>query len=322
MKRLLFFCGVFVSGFAALADPARGVIVELSDGKRAAGRMVKDEPGQIVIAARAADGGTENRTIERKSIQRIIVTVEPKRLEELKPSEPESYRELAEEIAAKKEDPEARETALRLYLIAAYRDPTNLGRGCLKAMAELAETPEESRRYQAMAYVLDPKRQGTEPKIDFGPALTASPGASGSMTSNDFLKCLRAYREGKYKDAANLVKKPAAQRGFQRCKDVLRLEDFLEACASGMTPQGTTIDQARKTEAVRLGSLRAEAREIARSIPPGKLQIGAPAAGAKESWSITAHTRGLAPVRPLDLEAITDFDPRESVFRGDRWIKP
>lgn len=305
----------------------RGVIIELKDGHRIGAKILKENAAQLVIIEHGPGGVAEERTLERKLVERIIQTIDPKRLEELKPTAPEAYREYAEEIAPKKNDPEARELALRLYLIAAYHDRKNLGRSCLRAMAELAETPEESRRYQAMAFALDPQRQGTEPKIEPFAVLNGSAASSeNEVSSNDFLRCLRAFRDQKAREAAILAKKPASAQGFVRYRDVLTREAFLEACASRMTPQSMTADQARREEAVSLAVQRVEAREIARGIPVDKLNIGgaAGAAGDKdhESWSLSAYSRGLAPVRPLDLETIANYDPRESLYRAGRWVKP
>jgi len=41
-----------------------------------------------------------------------------------------------------------------LYLIAAYRNPQELGRSSLLGMTALARTPAEERRFRAMTYLL------------------------------------------------------------------------------------------------------------------------------------------------------------------------
>ena len=78
------------------------------------------------------------------------------RLAELVRSNPDAYREYAEELAEKRKDPDAQQTSIRLFQMAAVLDPQRLGRSCLLGMVPLARDAAEQRRFRAMAYLLDP----------------------------------------------------------------------------------------------------------------------------------------------------------------------
>src|SRR5206468_9849498 len=85
----------------------------------------------------------------------FIITVSPERLAALDPSKPQDYREYAEELAEKQRDPEARDTAIRLYAIAAARGDDNLRHSALLGLIALARNPDEERLFRAAGYRFD-----------------------------------------------------------------------------------------------------------------------------------------------------------------------
>src|SRR5262249_5895515 len=104
-----------------------------------------------------SDGTLVDKTIAKSEVDLIHRPVAAERLTALSPERPKEYRDYAEELADKKVDPEARETGLRLYAIAANLDPANLGRSSLLGMTALAASVEEERQYRALAFLLDPE---------------------------------------------------------------------------------------------------------------------------------------------------------------------
>ena len=127
----------------------------------------------------------------------------------MRPDRPQAYRDYAEELAEKRDDPEARMTSLRLYLIAAHLDPERLGRGCLLGMSNLAETPFEARKYRALAYLLDPKHDRTIFQLPLPPPAKSDP------SRQEFLRCLAAFAGGRLKEALGLARKPGVQDHFE-----------------------------------------------------------------------------------------------------------
>ena len=104
------------------------------------------------------DGKEKIKDYELSKID-IIYQIDVERLKKLDKNDPKAYYDYAEELADKKwkDDPEARDMARRLFLIAAYLDPRQFGRSALLSMIPLAGTEAEARRCRAMAFLLDPK---------------------------------------------------------------------------------------------------------------------------------------------------------------------
>jgi hypothetical protein len=149
-------CGVVVGWcLAAHAGWAATVLLK-NEATPVRGYLVAEDEQSVTLRVLEANGDWRERRILRESIEIVIRPVDAARLAELDPKFPRAYRDYAEELAEKRVDPEARETAIRLYLIAAYLAPDELGRSALLGMVPLARHEPERRRFRAMAYLLDP----------------------------------------------------------------------------------------------------------------------------------------------------------------------
>ena len=143
-------------GLHAQAALAVVVFVRGSD-QPIGGYVVREDAESLVLRESAGPGKARERTFRKADLTDVIVTVRKDRLEQLRPEMPRAYRDYAEELAEKRRDPEARDMAIRLFLIAAWLDPGELGQGALLAMVDLARDPMEASRFRAAAYLQDPR---------------------------------------------------------------------------------------------------------------------------------------------------------------------
>ncbi len=337
------------------ARPAFPVIIETRNGQRAAGFLVREDDKSVVLR-RLIDGEEIVQEYPKADVVMVLRPIDPRRLEALQPGSPKSYRDYAEELADKREDPEARETALRLYLIAAYLAPDELGRSGLIGMSALAETAEEERAYRAMAFLLDPKHD----RNLLRPSSKVEPNRS-DRTRRTFIAALQAYRTGQTTRAFDLARKPGVKAYFERTPGLMSHDAFLRSCQShpecnkcgrdgrvacrncrgkgvvagngffnrpcpvcnGVGTVVCPVCQGRKSD-IQLTDdqckvfLRAEA-ELEDRAPVSKPSKDSQ---ARESWAALLGRRLAGPVPELSLTGLTRFDPRECVYREGRWVKP
>jgi|SRR5262245_45848256 len=205
---------------AALFSPPVHAVVVLSKGAKQPimGYLVRQDERTIVIRQDLPDGKSRESSFATKDLDELIITVSPERLTALDPNKLQVFREYAEELAEKQRDPEARDTAIRLYAIVAARGDGNLRHSALLGLIALARNTGEERLFRAAAYLFD---------SDHDPSV--------------------------------------------------------------LTGSGAIADSASTIET---------------------------------SWSESFSKRGLAPLPPLNLERLTEFDPAVCVYRSGKWIRP
>ena len=299
LKRKLVFCCLLVLASAASSPRSAFAIFVLKKGSAAPlmGQLVRADERAVVIREELTGGKTRDVTIPRGEIEELIETVSRERLAELDPAEPTAYFEYAEELAEKRRDPEARDTARRLLIIAASRGELALTQSSLLLLADLARNDDERRRIRALIYLHDP-RQGASRLV-----LPELPASDSPSAQGDLLAALRLIRQGQGAAAKAILEQAAIQEELARENLSLTGPDLL-----ALTGQRMLADD----DLARI--LRAEmSLEQATSAEP---RLG------HQSWSTAARTRGLAPLAPLDIRHLTEFDPAECVFRQDKWQRP
>ena len=204
---------------ALFGRPVHAVVVLPKGAKQPImGYLVRQDERTIVIRHDLPDGKSRESSFAKKDLDELIITVSPERLTALDPKNLNDYREYAEELAEKQRDPEARDTAIRLYAIVAARGDGKLRHSALLGLVSLARNADEERLFRAAAYMFDPDH---DPSV-----LAGSPAIADS-------------------------------------------------------------------------------------------------AGAIEtSWSESLSKRGPAPLPPLRLEKLTEFDPAACAYRGGKWVRP
>jgi hypothetical protein len=341
--------------------PAPAILIETKDSKGAvqvAGFLVRDDGTTLTIRIRTADGREQDVSYAHDKIM-IVHTLNVKRLEALSNDNPKAYHDYAQELARQKKDPEARDTAMRLFLIAARLAPEEFAKSSLMSMSELAGTPAEARKFRALAYLLDPKADPAILKTDA--TKPAAPDRTEATALEDFAKALQHYRTGRIQEAITAAKKPSAEKLFGKTPFPIDQKTFLQWCADatcstcnaktglvlcpeckgkgvvtsqfGQTVVCTKCNRRGAVTCPDCGGLR-----IRDPLPDRPMrvvlqcelwaleQLGGEEAGRKEAadskgWSGVLRSGRLTPVSRLSLDTVTDIDPRKSRYRNGKWVE-
>ena len=265
-------------------------------------RTIRENETAIVVGIPQADGSYTERLIERRNIDQFIPTVAKDRLTALDPAKPAIYRDYAEELAEKKIDPDARDAAIRLYLIAAHLDAKRLARSSLLGVIPLARSAREERSFRAMAFLLDPKHDRSVLKED---SVTASDTADEHEGREQLLGALRLLRQGNHRTAERFVTRPGASAALARHGGSFSRADFLAACATG-----ESLDESTLAKVIRL------------ELKLSGAKVAAPTDGepAGPDWTAALESGDTSPVSPLNLRSLTEFDPELCLFREGKWV--
>lgn len=305
MKRVLPIIA-FALLIAAPLKSALAVLVLLNSGERVFGHFIREDDTKITINAVGVDGRTRERTFLKNSdVKKIIHTVERERLAGLSPDSPEAYRDYAEILAGKKSDPEARDTALRLYYLAASLDRENLGFSSVLGMIPLARSPEEEMRFRSMAFLLDPKHDESilvPPKISRSDLPSTEEGVEGLLIAVNHLRSpLVRDIENQGRVARNFLEKPEVQKELNRYADLISLEELMDAA------RAPRLTDAQLAKVIQLEMAITGARDI-------------PSADEEGSWQSAAAKYGFAPVISVNWPKLTEFDAAKPVFKDGVWV--
>lgn len=280
------------------ATPCWAVIIfEKGRDEPIRGFLVSADEIRVIVNLELPGGGTRKRILPRASIDQIIETVQPDRLGALDPANPQDYRSYADDLSEKRLDPEARQTALRLYLIAAYLAPAELGRGCLLAMADLANDETDQRKYRAMVYLLD----AAHDRRILSVAERSRPSLDLEIDQRKLLlDGLYALRKGRRTDAGGFARRQSFRDLLEPFADYLTNEQYAAAVSNGVSP-----------EILR----RIVALELILAVPPIEV---APIPAKTNAWSAVAVDET---VTELSLESVGPYDPRLCVYRGGEWVR-
>jgi hypothetical protein len=299
---------VWASSASAILIESRGVVV--------GGYLLRtsDDGKRVTIRTYTLEGQPKDEEYARDKIK-ILHELDVKRLAALSKDNPRAYCEYADELTRPdlKADLEAKDTARRLYLIAASLDPQKLGVRSLLKMSDLAPTPVESRKCRALAYLLDSKadakllaRDEDKPEKP----LKAQPEAL-----RDFTKALHAYRAGKVKLAIETAKRKGVDTIFSMAPGKMDQKSFLQMCADA-TGRGAHQDLPDDTLRVLLRAELWATEQLLGEPVSDKKQL------ADNKWSSALQKQQRSPVLPLSLETITEFKPSRCHYRDGNWVVP
>jgi hypothetical protein len=296
-----------VSALCCTDRAAAVFVLKKGAAKPLLGYLVRQDAATVIVREPLQEGGFSEQAIPREDIEELIITVEPERLETLDPKEPGRYREYAEELIEKQRDPEAREAALRLLHIAAWHSDGSLRKSALLGMVSLARTPEEQRRFRAAAYLHDPEHDRSL-LAEVGELPTVR-GTAQREPLTDLLAAVRALRQGMVGEARSIFERPVSKDGLESLTSFVTRDELIAACGA----RQLSSDQLRKVLLAEVALSRALNERAAESAEKSAL--------SQTSWSQAVQTGGLAPLPSIDLLSLTEFDPRECLFRGGKWIK-
>ena len=297
------FIFVLVGLFSVCGSAAAVTILERETKQQFRGYLIQENERRVVIDELLPDGSTRRLTFDRAKVE-VFKRVDDSQLAELDSDKPADYRMYADELSEAKADPDARRTAIRLYLIAAYLNPEELGRGSLVAMADLASTPEEARRFSAMAYLMDPARDRSLLKTREVPVSKRPPLAADKKLLE---QGLRAFWSGHKLAAARMADREDFKKSLAAYSGVLTWEEYREAAKS----RGEALPSATMRKVAALALTLAGRTAVAKPRPS---EASEPPTWSQLDWQRTAA------LTKLSLETITPFDPRECHFRHGKWV--
>lgn len=291
---------VLVLLFLVTTSPLWAVVVRVKDrAEPLIGALIRDEKERIVVRTTDTSGKTQDETVRRTDIEELIPPFSGDRLAELDPAKPEMYRDYAEELRARRRDPESRDMAIRLYLIAAWLDRENLARSALLGLVSLARSTEEERKFRAALFLYDPRTPAESLQTREAPS---DKGDDGSAAS-ELLRAMRLLRTGKGSTARAVVEKPPVLKLLESYSRVMSKAEF--AAAAGQA----TLNP-RELRQVLVLELELEA-----IVHPE----GSAKAATSLAWSRELSGDGNKAVPSLSLETLTEFDPRKCAWRDGKW---
>lgn len=324
------------------------------------GFVVREDAKKVSIRVSTPDGkDAPPRDFERSKIT-IIHQLNRDRLGKLSKEDPKAYRDYADELAKKDTDPEAKETALRLFAIAASLEPQQYGASCLLKMSSLASTPAEARKYRAMAFLLDPKGDPSVLKKEVVKPVQATPQTKAQTVAlTNFQQALRFYRNGEPLAAKESAKRDGVDKYFGLAPGMMDQKSFMQSCmdsgcvacrlkkyvtctickGNGSFNDFGFIDRCSVCNGT--GRLKCtgcdgtgvghtsddQLRIIIRAELWAVEQLSGGEATPKKGsddnkWSAILQTRQLSPVPVLRLETITEFDLGKCIYRNGNWMAP
>lgn len=308
-RRFYAFCWTTLMGTWLLAASiADGAVVYLKgEAKPIAGYLESSDDKTILLRIPVPDGEAVHRTIDRSKIDLLLQPVNPARLENLSPDNPTAYREYAEELVEKTADPDAIETATRLFLIAAYLDPKKEGRSALLGMTPLMKGPHGMRQLRALAYLLGPDHDvsllegNTKQDLSGGTPLD-------EPQREEVIEVFHFLRQGKRSDAKQRLQREELRALMRQGTSKITPEECL-ALAEGNCPgctQGTIPNYM-------LQKLVAAEYELSSSDSSDKVGT---------QWSYYLNQEFQRPLPVLSLLKATSIDPRKCVYRDGKWVEP
>lgn len=317
------------------------IIVETRDGKVYRGYLVEQNALRVSILL---EGSKKRLDIPRSKVSSLVRAVDDARLANLKPGNWADYFQYAQELMTQSVDPEARDTALRLFHICVYQDPKKYAYTGLLRMASLGRTPQEKKAFRAMAYLLDQLHdKGTLRMTD----------SADDAARRNFLGALVLLRRGKTKEAKELAQKPGVKKYFDSIPGLMSYEQFLKICdeqsecpkcKTGRVICPNCAGNKRKQIKCQVcnGKGWIFCQECGGSprrvkLTPGQLALILRLQLAQEespeeplavavsrgvTWSDVLATAQLAPIPVLAPRYLTEFDPTKTVFSRGKWVSP
>jgi hypothetical protein len=289
-----------------IASPASAVVIyRKGEDKPVMGFLLSQDPQRVVVGVPTAKGRQQEIVIPRSDISRMIETVDRERLASLSHENPAAYRDYGEELSEKRQDPEARQTAIRLFLIAVWLDP-ELTRSAMLGMIRLARNEREEAKFRALAYLLDEDHDRSLLKP---PQTTVEAPSDLSAEQRANIRRLLQYLRQDRPDQARrlLADHPEIMRNLEQFDEVVSTAEIQSAARGGF------VGPSLVSKLVEL--------EVALSESPATVEVETPREPAA-SWSEGRRINGFRPLPVIKLETVTEFNPRASVYRNGRWVDP
>jgi hypothetical protein len=308
VSRRIAACWIIAMSWANLSARADTLWLN-GNGQPRFGRVVsRPDTGDVLFRLRGEDNAYSEQTFARDEIALLVVNIDVPRLESLDPSRLHQYRDYAEELAGQKIDPEARDLAIRLYLIAAAgahgRNEPDLVESALNGLPELARNElehEEFARLQLL-HARTPRKESTatgQSVIKQEPATSTDDRARQQL-----LQAIRLIRRENNAAALKILSLPDVQAELKKWSELVSAGD-VRAMTNSVR---LTLPQLRNLLTLEMALQNGEDQPSHASPSPG--------------WSEQAQEPMRDWTRLPTFANVTEFDPARSIFRGGQWLEP
>lgn len=293
------FCCVVTLSLSAVSAARGAAVFLMGQDEPVYGYLVSADASTVVLDVPQADGKLARTSYLRDRVEDLVITVDPERLSGLSPDDPLGYLQYAEELSIKKQDPEARDAARRMFLIAGSLAPQAHGRQAALGLANVAAGADEARRARTLASLIDPSGPDAAPVVTTPAARRIDAGRARVLISG-----IQAYRRGEV---------ATARRAFDEA-------DNARILASLDPP--VPVDRARESLAER--EFRPDYEVLAALVPLERsLRLEGTLAGSRASAEVDSFSaENRLPVAWPTWSNVTEFDPAETVFRDGKWQRP
>ncbi|MCH2180875.1 MAG: hypothetical protein MK108_02625 [Mariniblastus sp.] len=268
--------------------------------------LVEREEPQAVHFRMHPDMGGDLKIIPREEIFALVFHIDAARLMSLEPGNLAAYRDYGEELASQAADLQARDLAIRLFLIVAHEAnerPFEPGSRQLRASAirnllALARDDEERQAFDQLAVLYQiPDRALSDSTSSSRPEIT-------DLMRANLLDLLVALRTGNREDARRLTKQPGMEQAWKNGAPTCRWDEL-----SRIIEQGEPY-------AFQLQSLLTMEVELRKG-----WQVGSTPRTRADSWAVRARDHDpRAELFPRFLD-VTEYDPRQNVWCNGQWIR-
>ena len=221
-------------------------------------------------------------------------------LENLDPSMPEGYFELAEHVADVSDSTRERDLAIRLYALAATLDPDRWAHGSLLGIRVLLEGDQDRiRAVHALLELHDDARPSLLPRRE----VVLGAESTAAVKAFDVISCIRT---GDSTRARSLLQHGSGVRDM--------LESYQDAVPGGMK---RLLDRA----SARDGEVLLNEKEYIALLQIQSQLLG----GTHETWAATMAVGLGQPLEDLsgaELGNVLKMDLEESSWRDGRWSRP
>jgi hypothetical protein len=288
------------NGLTTKAD----VIYRKSAAEPLAGWIQSETDNELVLRPFSEAKETDRIRVAKADIELRIPAFDRQRLEGLVPSNPASYRDYAEELAARSLDPESRELAVRLYLIVANLDSGSLRESSLRALYTIARSANEKNRFRALAESFGISISELAPRA--GRAEESAPeGMWDDPTRLKAIELMRLFRRSQIGPAKTLMGDTRLAKAWS---------------ANIKNPSWSNLELIKGDEQITAEGLQ-RMIQIQFELEREQTTTEAKRVSAT-SWNRLIEQGEIKPVVMVNLQNVCEFDPRDAVYRDGAWTRP
>lgn len=285
------------------SNVAADVIVVRDEPQPYVGRITVSDSEKLTIEIVDAEGITREITFAPERVLLIVKAEDRERLESLVPGQWEAYRNLAEELASQRIDPQAAELAIRLFLIVAYHERGSVREGALASLVGLARDPEEEKRFRTLAYRMSEREesQWLQPPI----TLVRTPLSPAEREL--LLRTIRLIRQDEGDQALAQMRSDGFSTTYVKVEHLLPFQDLKRYAYSRV------VTTRRMTDLLRF--------ELALMDPVSEDGEAMEIRKGTTGWS-SINLEAQPPLHDVDWLTVTEFDPRDHLYRDGSWRRP